>query len=143
MCPHARARIFGHRGRVARGGRSERRPTARGAQADRCLAELATFEVFVNDKLRGWRADGKAFPTHARISGDADTDETIAAALDVSTVEEMIAARSLCRKDGPRPWVEPDHPARSHSDHPTRSHSDHPTGKPSYRSPPTGALLEP
>ena len=48
-------------------------PAARHAQADRCLAELRDdYGVFVNDKLKGWRADGGIFPTHARVEGDGD-----------------------------------------------------------------------
>ena len=36
-----------------------------------------TYSIFVNDKLRGWRADGKAFPTHLRtklgIEGETES----------------------------------------------------------------------
>ena len=47
------------------------RPLA--SQADGCLAELrGDYGVFVNDKLKGWRADGGIFPTHNRVEGDGD-----------------------------------------------------------------------
>lgn len=55
-------------------------PPARPAQADLCLAELRDdYGVFVNDKLKGWRADGGIFPTHARVEGDADASPAGAA----------------------------------------------------------------
>ena len=59
-----------------------------------------TYSIFVNDKLRGWRADGKAFPTHLRTEGDGDDDEALVAALDEEGVLALLAARSLAKKDG-------------------------------------------
>ena len=40
--------------------------------ADACLEQLQELDGFVNDKLKGWRADGGAFPTHKRITGGPD-----------------------------------------------------------------------
>ena len=66
--------------------------------ADACKDKLAgQFAVFVNDKLKGWRADGQAFPTHARIPGDGDE---AAVDLDLDEVRRLLAARSVARKDG-------------------------------------------
>ena len=64
------------------------------------MEELSALGVFVNEKVRGWRADGKAFPTHQRIEGDGDGDEALMAALDEERVMEMLAERALLRKDG-------------------------------------------
>ena len=69
-------------------------------EADRCLDQLSTeYNIFMNDKLKGWRADGKAFPTHMRIEGDGDEDEELVAALDEDKVMELLAARSIAKKD--------------------------------------------
>ena len=69
-------------------------------EADRCLDQLSTeYKIFMNDKLRGWRADGKAFPTHMRIEGDGDDIEELAGALDEAKVMELLAARSIAKKD--------------------------------------------
>lgn len=68
--------------------------------ADAYMEELSALGVFVNEKVRGWRADGKAFPTHQRIEGDGDGDEALMAALDEERVMEMLAERALLRKDG-------------------------------------------
>jgi len=64
-------------------------------EADGCMDELQAIGVFVNDKLRGWRADGGAFPTHARIEGDGDAawpyaDEAVLA---------LLAERSIAKRD--------------------------------------------
>eukprot|EP00966_Prymnesium_polylepis_P117478 2715561-Prymnesium_polylepis.1 len=64
------------------------------------MAELENFNVFVNEKMRGWRADGKAFPTHRRIPGDGDAVDALAAQLDEAAVDAMLKERAELRKDG-------------------------------------------
>ena len=81
--------------------RMEAKMTKRFDVADECLEELKdTFNIFVNDKLRGWRADGLAFPTHQRVEGDGDDVEELVANLDEARVMEILAARSLAKKEG-------------------------------------------
>ena len=68
-------------------------------EADRCKEVLSEeFNVFVNDKFKGWRADGGLFPTHVRVEGDGDTES--GDAVDEALVEEMLKERSLARKEG-------------------------------------------
>ncbi|KAJ1624259.1 hypothetical protein T492DRAFT_1048473 [Pavlovales sp. CCMP2436] len=63
-----------------------------GADAD--LRELKeVHRVFVNDKLKGWRADGLAFPTHARVPGDDDVQ------VDEAYVQDILRQRSLAKKE--------------------------------------------
>ena len=50
-------------------------------EADKCKEELnEKFNVFVNDKLRAWRADGGVFPTHLRVEGDGEGKDVASAA---------------------------------------------------------------
>ncbi|KOO31834.1 hypothetical protein Ctob_011208 [Chrysochromulina tobinii] len=66
-------------------------------EADKCKEELnEKFNVFVNDKLRAWRADGGVFPTHLRVEGDGDAEFPV----DEAAVLERLVARALARKDG-------------------------------------------
>ena len=51
----------------------------------------------MNDKLKGWRADGGAFPTHERISGDGD--ELYDGSTDETLVLDFLAKRSIARKE--------------------------------------------
>ena len=70
------------------------------AEADQCKDELAeTYNVFINDRLKGWRADGGVFPTHQRIEGDGDKDLG-EAGMDEAAVTEMLKKRALARKEG-------------------------------------------
>ena len=55
--------------------------------------------MFVNDRLKGWRADGGVFPTHMRIEGDGDKDLG-EAGIDEGAVTEMLKKRAIARKDG-------------------------------------------
>jgi len=63
--------------------------------ADAALESLRLKGVFVNDKLRGWRADGGAFPTHMRVAGDGDKSCEV----DEARVLELLAERSIARRD--------------------------------------------
>ena len=65
--------------------------------ADEKKEELdATYGVFVNDKLKGWRSDGGAFPTHARVDGDGDDEYS--EEVDEEAVLQKLAERALARK---------------------------------------------
>ena len=68
--------------------------------ADELHEELKALGVFVNEKVRGWRADGKAFPTHVRVPGDGDDDVALAAALDEPMIGQLLEQRALHRKEG-------------------------------------------
>ena len=100
--PTARHRNRNHRHRD-RLRRPRRRPESRELrpllrQADGCLAELKELGVFVNDRLKGWRADGGIFPTHERTEGDGDATPA-GAGVDEAAVLALIARRAEAKKD--------------------------------------------
>ena len=71
-------------------------------EADGCMDELQAIGVFVNDKLRGWRADGGAFPTHARIEGDGDAAWPYADEARLGRTHPRASGRALHRQEGRR-----------------------------------------
>ena len=77
--------------------RMEAKMARRFEEADGYHEELKSLNVFLNDKLKGWRADGGMFPTHARIDGDGDVEG--AEPVDEQAVNGLLADRSLARKD--------------------------------------------
>jgi cysteinyl-tRNA synthetase len=80
--------------------RLEAREAAKYDIADAIKEELGDLGIFINEKLRAWRADGLAFPTHVRIDSDGDDDPELSAALDEDVVMAMLSERAELRRDG-------------------------------------------
>jgi len=79
--------------------RLESKISRRFDDADAALSELNDdLGVWVSDKLKSWRADGKAFPTHVRGRDDEDVPSSEVAAFDEAGALELISARALHKR---------------------------------------------
>lgn len=65
-------------------------------------------EAFPSHPPQGWRADGRAFPTHERAAGDGDESMEV----DEQKVLSLLAERSIARRDRvpPPSPLKPTHP---------------------------------